>query len=428
MKKKRRTYDSIKNLFSSFAVTVGAVIIAVTVIPKSPKATIENLNIFENQVVYQVEVTDEDHALDLKSLKIVLDNQFETYEYPLNLGKNVGLFEDLNPGTTYQLSVFGSKGFGSERLAAKKITTQQSPGGAIVSYDIVDSTEYDYTYQVRVITHGLFDTFEEVTLYYAYAFPDEPMENYKSVEILSPDQMIILEQIPNAHTTVDLYLEATTYEFDTVILDQLNFLVPFDIEAYIYLSSYTKSSITYSFYPDNYVDDASYMAYIYKDGALIESFKVQMDDEEMHYSGTTIKFTKLKANTLYHIHIKATYQNPITLRRESKIIYDEEMRTLGDYNITFDITEFEAFYEFRVEVFDPNHLFQVPYYTIYDESSDFPIYIAGMDMQFTPLNDTKYVIFTIDKSVLQTYQLKIGIRNQNDQTINHIIYYDMLNN
>jgi hypothetical protein len=213
-----------------------------------------------------------------------------------------------------------------------------------------------------------------------------------------------------------------------VILDQLNFLVPFDIEAYIYLSSYTKSSITYSFYPDSYVDDISYMAYIYVDDVVVDSFPIQIDSEEMHYSGSTIQFTNLKSNTLYQINIKATYQNPITLRRESNIIYEEEMRTLKNYSVTLDVTEYEEYYEFRVDVNDPNHYFQAPYYTIYDESSDFPIYIAGMDMQFTPLNDTKYVIFTIDKSVLQTYQLMIGIRNQNDQTINHIFYHDMLNN
>lgn len=120
LKKKRRTYDSLKSLFSSFAVTVCAVVIALAVIPSSPKAEILGLSIFENQIVYQVEITDEDNALRLDTLKIVLENQMESYEYPLSLGINVGIFEDLSPGTPYKLSVVGSKGFGEERLTTKK--------------------------------------------------------------------------------------------------------------------------------------------------------------------------------------------------------------------------------------------------------------------------------------------------------------------
>ncbi|TNF08038.1 MAG: hypothetical protein EP317_03790 [Bacillota bacterium] len=427
LKKKRRNYDSLKNLFSSFAVTACAVVIAATMIPRSPKASFEGLTVFENQVVYQVDITDEDHALRLESLKIVLENQFESYEYPLQLGKNVGVFEDLNPATSYKITVLGSKGFGEEKLASKKLTTQAEPGGAIVSYEMIDRTEYDFTYQTRIIINGFGDVFQEVNLYVGYAFPDEPFDQYKVINIDSSDQLVILDQIPNYHTRVDLYLEAITNDLETIILDRLTFDTPFEISSSIYLESITKSSINYTFYPDSYLSDIKYTSAIYQDDRLIQSKEIKIDSNHMHYDGIEVSFSNLRMNTLYDVKITASYQNPQTLRNEKITFYEEAIRTLDNYTITYDIFETDDFYEITIDVYDPHHYFQIPYYTVYDVSTEFPMYIEGDELGFTPIDTHKYVTFTIYKPLIRPYSIEFGIKNQNEFTINHLIYKEIIN-
>jgi hypothetical protein len=428
LKKKRRTYDSLKSLFSSFAVTVCAVVIAVAVIPSSPKAEILGLSIFENQIVYQVEITDEDNALRLDTLKIVLENQMESYEYPLSLGINVGIFEDLSPGTPYKLSVVGSKGFGEERLTTKKVTTENNPGGAIVSYEIIDQSEFDFTYEARIVVNGLNEQFKEVNLYVGYAFPDEPIDQYKIISINGNDQLVTLDQIPNYHTIVNLYLEAITQDDEIIILDELQFYTPFDILTSIYLESVTKSSMSFQIYPDSYLNDVTYSCAIYLDDRLIQSKDIVLDENYMHYDGININFSNLRIDTSYQVKLTAQYHNPQTLRYEKKVLYDETISTLGTYTITYDIVETANTFEVTIDVSDPHHYFQVPYYTVYDVSGEFPIYIDGMNMGFTPLDTHKYVTFIISKPVLASYELIIGIKSQSEFTINHIIFQEIMNN
>jgi hypothetical protein len=120
----RRQYEIIKTWMSSFAVTAVAAVAAVTLIPSSPKATIIKAEALNNEIIYQVSVTDQDQALELETLFVVLENQMEYYEVPISLGESAGYFAELNPNTEYRLSVYGSKGFGQERLDSVVLTTE----------------------------------------------------------------------------------------------------------------------------------------------------------------------------------------------------------------------------------------------------------------------------------------------------------------
>ena len=134
---------------------------------------IEDVKIFETDVVYQVLVTDEDEALDLSSLKIVLDGQLEDYTYPLSLGLNVGVFEDLRPNTGYQLQVYGNKGYGDEKLAAMRVETNDSSNGAIISYELIDALDFYLNYEVDILYSDPNGLYQEINLYYTYLYPNE---------------------------------------------------------------------------------------------------------------------------------------------------------------------------------------------------------------------------------------------------------------
>ena len=129
----KRRFEAIKDLMSTFAMTTIAVVAAVTLIPTSPKAEVIKVVALSEEIVYQVNVTDEDNALDLSTLFVVLENQLEYYEQSISLGENSGYFDNLEYDTEYRLSVYGNKGFGQERLDTLMITTVEKIGGTILS-------------------------------------------------------------------------------------------------------------------------------------------------------------------------------------------------------------------------------------------------------------------------------------------------------
>ena len=120
----KKRLDVIQSWMSSFAVTVVAVVAAVIFIPASPKGEITKTIELYDQVTYQVFVTDEDEALDLSTLCVVLENSMEYYEHPIALGESSGYFSELTHNTFYRLSIYGSNGFGQESLDTMRVKPQ----------------------------------------------------------------------------------------------------------------------------------------------------------------------------------------------------------------------------------------------------------------------------------------------------------------
>lgn len=427
--KDKSKLEALRSLMSSFTLTVGAILVASVIIPKSPVASIESVRVFQTEIVYQVEVTDEDHALDLSTLKVVLDGQLEDYSYPLDLGMNVGVFDNLRPNTSYQLSIYGSKGFGQERLASMRVVTKANSGGAIISYELIDTIDYFLSYQVNVLLNDDEGLYSEVNLYYAYKYPDEEINFYEVIPIIDSNQIIELFDVPNEHTEVHLYLEATLQLGGTLILDELTFNVPFNLQTSFYLNQLTSSSLQYQFYKDYYyTDNVTYQAKLYFGHMLVKEQSLDDTSLDSHYHGSMIDFKGLKKNTDYKVIITSTYVNPYTKRTETKILHEEEIKTLGDYTVDYEITHYENYSEVYIFVNDPNHYFQIPYYSIYQIDDGQSFYLDGQSFSFTPDGNGKYVSFIIDHPGITPYQLIIGIRNQNDYTINQIIIDQLIEN
>ena len=427
--KDKTKLETLRTFMSSFTLTVCAIVVAAVIIPKSPVAAIKSVRVFQTEIVYQVEVTDQDHALDLSTLKVVLDGQLENYSYPLELGINVGVFDNLRPNTSYQLNVYGSKGFGQERLASMRVVTKTNSGGAIISYELMDTFDFYLSYQVNVLLNDDEDIYSEVNLYYAYKYPDDMIDNYETIPITESHQVIELLDVPNEHTEVHLYLEATLKSGGTTLLDELTFNVPFHLQTSLYLNQLTSSSLQYQFYKDYYyTQNVVYRAKLYFGHMLVDEYILEDSGLDTHYHGLYINFKNLKKNTDYKLIISSTYTNPYTQRTETKILHEEEVRTLGDYSIEYEITHYETHSEVYIFVIDPNHYFQVPYFTIYEIFDNVPFYLDGESFSFTPDGNGKYTSFIINHPGIYPYQLVIGIRNQNDSTINQIIIDQLIEN
>ena len=425
--KDKKRYETLRTFMSSFTLTAIVVVAVAISIPKSPIAVIEDVKIFETDIVYQVLVTDEDEALDLSSLKIVLDGQLEDYTYPLSLGLNVGVFEGLRPNTGYQLQVYGNKGYGDEKLASMRVETNDNSNGAIISYELIDALDFYLNYEVDILYSDPNDLYSEVNLYYTYLYPDEESQFYDVIPITSEKQTIELFDVPNEHTKIHMYLEGVLVEGGEVILDELTFYVPFELSTYLYLDQKSNTNLHFQFYEDYYfTEGVTYQAEIYYGHMLIDETEIVSSIDVMSHDGATFNFSNLKKDTTYKVVVNATYIDPYTLREETIVLHEEEHMTLADYEIIYDINETDEAYEIYMYLNDPNHYFQVPYYIIYDLSEGFPIYYEEMMYDFIPDGDGKYVEFIINKPDLEHYQLIIGTRGQMDMTINQIIYDEII--
>ncbi|MBN2300301.1 MAG: hypothetical protein JXC31_03835, partial [Acholeplasmataceae bacterium] len=271
---KKSRLEILKSWMTSFVITTAAVVVTVVAIPSSPKASINQLQIFQDQIVYQVEITDSDNAIQSNSLEIILENQFEHYAIDLDLGVNIGSFTELTEDTTYQLYVMGDKGFGNEKLASKTITTKPSSGGAILSYELLESSvHYNPIYDLGIIVRDQLNLYNLVTLYYGVIGYDEtePFEYY-SFDIADGESTITLDQIYQSNAQVHVYLEATLENNEIIILDELYFYTPINFELYYSVEQVTESAIKVSFYPEFYqLSDLEYEFKLKKDGLVVST-------------------------------------------------------------------------------------------------------------------------------------------------------------
>lgn len=417
----KRRFEAIKDLMSTFAMSTVAVVAVVTLIPASPKAEIIKAVSLNEEIVYQVNVTDEDNALDLSTLSVVVENQLEYYEQSISLGENSGYFDSLKYDTEYRLSVYGSKGFGKERLDTIIVTTNEKIGGTILS--VIQPNPDDATnYIVDVSINDPNSKYSSIWLYYGYAWEYDTEIEYSLIEVTSPRMAIELFDI---YTTepIHIYLEGITID-GPEMLDEIWVTPPFEFYSSVYINYINSEEIGFYVYSEISVENVSYKMNVYKNNSLVQTEILVLgvnEDEEYHYGNNELIVNNLTPNTIYDFECIATYTNPTTLRTEQKTIYEEEITTLDAYSYSYSVEEFDEFLEVTVVVDDPFHYFQNVYYELYDTSGEYELYLQSEMFDFTPGEFDKSVTFTIFKPTASTYQIKLDMRSQTDYLIRQII-------
>lgn len=412
----KRRFEAIKDLMSTFAMATVAVVAAVTLIPASPKAEIIKAVALTDEIVYQVNITDQDNALDLSTVFVVLENQLEYYEQAINLGENSGYFDDLEQDTEYRLSVYGSKGFGQERLDTIKITTKEKIGGTILSVT-PDQMDFMTTYYVDISINDPTLVYSSINLYYGYSYEHDSEFFYESILLTSMKEIVELTDI-YTHDRFHIYLEATTVE-GTEILDEIWVTPPFEMDSSLYVDFINSKQVGFYVYNDMLVENMSYEMNIYKNELFIRSEKIVLQDSL--YEGNQFIIDGLLPNTTYNFECIAMYQHPQTLRQETKTIYTQEITTLNTYTYTYTIETLNDYIEITINLDDPNDYFQKAYYESLDTSGEQIMYLDGESYTFNGSLNDKSITFTIDKPISTAYQITIGMQNQNDFLINQII-------
>jgi len=416
----KRRFDAIKDLMSTFAMSTVAVVAVVTLIPSSPKAEITRAISLTNEIVYQVNVTDEDNALDLETLVVVLENQLEYYEKPIQLGEQSGYFDSLENNTEYRLSVYGSKGFGQERLDTVIVSTKEQEGGTILSVT-PQNVQFESSYLVDVSVVDPDSKYTSIDLYYGFSWePGAPLQ-YSSVSITQARDTIELWDIPSSYE-FHVYLEGTTVD-GTETLDEIWVTPPYHFQASVYMDYMNQHEIGFYVYSDTHIGenqstDVSYKMHIYRNEILLETKQITMSDD--HYEGGAFVIDGLSPNTTYEFECVAIYKNPQTLRTEEAVVYFEEITTLSSYNYSYTSEIVGEFIEFTITLIDSNNYFDIAYYEIYDISDNQSVYIDSQAVTIIDTGTEKIVTLSILTPSVTAYEIEIGMRDTN-YTINQII-------
>ena len=417
----KRRFEAIKDLMSTFAMSTVAVVAAVVLIPASPKAEIIKAVSLNEEIVYQVNVTDEDNALDLDTLFVVVENQLEYYEKTISLGENSGYFDSLTYDTEYRLSVYGNKGFGQERLDTVMVTTKEKIGGTILS--VLQPNPEDTTYYlVDVSINDPNSKYTSVNLYYGYTWEHNTEIEYSTIEISSPRMEIELFEI-YASEPFHIYIEGTTID-GTEVLDEIWVTPPFKFYSSVYIGHINSEEIGFYIYSDMNTGNISYIMNVYNNDILQQSETLAMNingEEEYHYGNDELIIDDLLPNTTYRFECIAIYTNPLTLRQDQEIIYEEEVTTLDNYEYNYLVEEFDEYYEITILVDDPNHYFHDVYYESYDTSVEYDQYLFSEMFAFTENEFDKSVTFTIFKPTSSSYQIIIDMRSRINSSINQMI-------
>lgn len=409
---RKRHFDVFKDLMSTFTMATVAVVAVVTLIPASPKAEIIKSVALSKEIIYQVNVTDEENALDLSTLFVVLENQLEYYEKSITLGENSGYFDSLENSTEYRLSVYGNKGFGQERLDTLMITTNEKVGGAILSVTpnvVTHSTNY-------IVDLSVFDPdskYTSINLYYGYRWEHDSKLIYSSINITASNMNIELNDV-NTSEVIHIYLEGTTLS-GTEMLDEIWVTPQFKLNTSVYMHYLNSTKVSFSIYKDMVVDNIKYEMNVFKNGLLMKTESITL--EENSYDNNELIIDGLSPNSTYDFECVAIYINPQTLSLERVMVYQEEVTTLNVYTYNYYKDIVDEYIEVTITLSDPNNYFQEVYYESYDTSGEYDIYLFSESYLFNDNGIEKNISFTIYIPTVSAYEITIVLRNEFDTLV-----------
>lgn len=413
----RRRYDVIKNMMSSLTMATVTFVAAVILIPVSAKAEFLKVQSTENQIIYQVSVTDTEESLDVSTLFVVLENQLEYYEQHISLGEYSGYFDNLNENTTYSISVYGNKGFGEERLTTKTVKTTSLDGGVILKVSPI-SNDYLFSYMVYYQLQDQNNLYHSYILRYMYS-------SHFGDEVYTSD--IVLDTQFNEVEINDIYTESSfqllligVTDLSEVVLDQIDVTPPFQLNSSLYITNINRNQVGLHMYFDERFINQPYTITISQDEMVIKTLLVYSKIEFNEFDSMIID--QLQEGEAYTITCYTKLINPQTLRSEEIEVFNEMIETLKSYEYTYQMEQFDDVMLFELELNDPNDYFQYVYYEIYDQET----YIEGNQINFIVDDEMKTGFFEIYFPVGASYTIKIGIRSNTDYQINEVIYENIV--
>jgi hypothetical protein len=404
-----------KGLFQSFTMTAIVVVAAVVIIPKSPKASFDEVKAFSHEVIYSLNVTDSDNVVKEDELTVILESQTERFESAVPIGSSFGSFTGLKENTKYNLKVVYNKGFGDEVLAKEIVTTDSDLIGAITNVDLsLDSLDYLNIYEVG-ISYGLSEGYSDFTLKYASIYEDYPDQIFYDVLSLSgTNETVEIEFYDSSATKYHLVLEAI-YEGNTVIVDEVYISPPFKFFASFFISYYNDKEAAFGVYLEGQLSDGIELYLdVYRDSNKVNEIKYVPSGEELHLSHDHLIVKGLSPETEYSFILRASYINPDTLREETLEFDAIVITTLPKLDISFEVVEYDSYYE--VFVTSKNMELDKVSYEIYyyDEVNQYWYYLESNYNILESVDEEYQTSFIVNKQNFEEYYIEIVIENSLD--------------
>jgi hypothetical protein len=328
--KERTKFDIVKGLFQAFTVTVVAVVAVTVFIPKSPVASFDKVKAFSHEIIYQVNVLDEDNIVKSNEVFLVAESQYETFKRPISLGDNYGTFTGLRKDTQYSLKVLYDKGYGEEVLTKTTITTDNPMVAAISDVDIMTSGHMGL-YNIA-ISYGDTVGYSDWQIRFATIYPESEEYSqevyYNTLVLPMMDETVQLEFYPSNGAVYHIILEAK-YEDKMVILDEVSLKAPFSVYGYLYLTDYTEDQVQLYIYGEEQTEvDVLYVLELYQGENLVK--KYEYDSLNQFQNDENLIITDLNPDTDYYLFLKAYYRDPITLLETHVLLSEVYVHTLSD--------------------------------------------------------------------------------------------------
>jgi hypothetical protein len=318
----------IRTWLTSLSMTVGVVFFFVVAIPKSPIATIHDIKAMETAIAYEVSVTDADAAVQPDSLAIILRNQFVELVQSLDVGFNAGMFEGLEPGNTYDIIVVGNKGFGDITLDRTTVRTEGFSGAMIVMRsELTTKNEYDYTYVFDVfigaVEGSISDYVVSYGMIYSHGDSEEQSVFYERILMTSDTERITWNGVYGygyqAHIKLERRLNIESD--DAVLLDEIYFYAPFEVQASFYVEDVLGHMVTGVLYPVfTRIPEGIFKLTLKSEGLVLRT--ITITKASLGDSGSMVEFVfdDLDPDTSYVIELSASYVNPDSLREEHVVL------------------------------------------------------------------------------------------------------------
>jgi hypothetical protein len=417
--KKLARFQVLKSIFSSLVMTVTVVVIAVIIIPASPKAEIIDIAAFQDAVTYKVNITDEDNAILPDTLEIEITSQFTHISTPLNTGDNIGIFTDLEPNQKYTISVLANKGYGKEVLARTTVRTLDSTGGAITNYlAIGDPDYYVLDYELEYYISDPLEEYKSFQLRYGTVNEGQgEVLDYQTVPISTNDSSITLYEIYNYNTTLYIYLEAIDQTDQIVELDFIIIKTPYRLFTSFYVNQVTDSEISISIWPDSSNDDVSYSLVVMRGYQKIQEVMIDIptnfDFEEFHhFEGVNFLVENLKPNVFYNLILVAEYRNPYTYEMVKDELDSVEVKTIERLNYTIEIIENENDYIVRINT--ENLVLDTAYFQVWEVLDTEEWMNTYREFSFVEVDGIYQVEYLISKPELSNYRIEVGVKSSID--------------
>lgn len=442
--------EALSKWLASFTVTA-VVAVTVVIIRSNPPTADLAIQAVGDEIVYRADVQDPDQKITIDTLVLSISNPYESYEESISLGLTMGTFLMERPHTDYKVSVKASLGYGLETLATQTVTSRGELAGAIANAYLDPSIDlslqpYSLNYFIRTIYDDPRQELSGVTLYYDYV-PTAQLEESSSssshssewssqppvyayvpsyiysMPITATDQESIIYEIPNWNYTVFLRLVGTkTIDQSEVILDEMSFTTPFNINASFYLSDLGSDYAKVYIYPPEYQQiDVQFSVALSQEGHTLETTPVVFHTEtvsegggyessayEYTYQWAEITFDGLETLSFYTVDLYAQYIDPNTSQTVNRAIRTIEFTTFPEHTYTVSYVENIQSYEFTITVNDPSFVFQSIYYNVFDMSTPQPQYLAYGDFMTQDQGAIRTYTALIPKPGVPSYQISIS--------------------